>query len=198
MNRLFPILYLAVIVLLLTLYLISNVELKMKNVFIVEMSDSNKPVFPETCVVCRQAQSEPLGTLRISDENGRLDFYFYHLIKESPNENFLNVPAHDTCIKAVRNHFLKRFFLIMILPVSIGLIGMVYHLSLFYSAIAALLVIGPFLYWQLSVPVPMEYEHYSGKFVLVFKNRNYAADVAHLNHANMKEVSYPDRQPVAQ
>jgi len=163
----------------------------MKNVFIVEVSDSKTPVFPEACVVCRQPQSEPLGTIQMADEHGRLDFYFYHLIKGSPNENLLNIPAHDTCIKGVRNHFLKRFFLMVTLAVSIGSLGILYRFSLFFSAIDALLVITPFLYWQFSEPVPMEYNHYSGKFVLLFKDRNYAADVAHLNHVNLKEGAYP-------
>jgi hypothetical protein len=191
MKRHFSIIFLVAIALPLTLYLISKVELKMKNVFIVEVSDLKIPVFPEACVVCRQPQSEQLGTIQMADEHGRLDFYFYHLIRRNRNENFLNIPAHDTCIKGVRNNFLKRFFLIVILAVSIGLIGILYHFGLFYSAIVALLVVTPFLYWQFTEPVPVEYMHYSGKFVLIFKDRNYATDVAHLNHVHLKEGRYP-------
>jgi hypothetical protein len=163
----------------------------MKTVFIVEVPDSKKPAFPEACVVCRQPQVEQLGTIRIADEHGRLDFYFYPFTKGEKHEYSLTVPAHESCIRGIRNHFFKRFFLMMIAPVSIGLIGIVFHFSLFYSASVALLVVTPFLYWQFSEPVPMEYNHYSGKFVLLFKDRNYAADVAHLNHVNLKEGAYP-------
>src|SRR4030043_465082 len=104
--------------------------------------------------------------------------------------------ALDTCIKGVWNNFLKRFILIVILAVSIGLIGILYHFGLFYSAIVALLVVTPFLYWQFTEPVPVECMHYSGKFVLIFKDRNYATDVAHLNHVHLKEGRYPSGQPV--
>jgi hypothetical protein len=187
MKRHFSIIFLVAIALPLTLYLISKVELTMKNVFIVEVSDSKIPAFPDSCVVCRQPQVGQLGTIQIADEHGRLDFYFYQLTKEDRNQNFLSIPAHDACIKGVRNNFLKRFFLMVILAVSIGWIGIFYRLGLFFSAIIALLVVTPFLYWQFTEPVPVEYMHYSGKFVLIFKDRNYATDVAHLNHVNMKE-----------
>jgi hypothetical protein len=66
MKRHFSIIFLVAIALSLTLYLISKVELKMKNVFIVEVSDSKIPVFPEACVVCRQPQSEQLGTIQMA------------------------------------------------------------------------------------------------------------------------------------
>jgi hypothetical protein len=198
MKRHFSIIFLVAIALPLTLYLISKVELTMKNVFIVEVSDSKIPAFPDSCVVCRQPQVGQLGTIQIADEHGRLDFYFYQLTKEDRNQNFLSIPAHDACIKGVRNNFLKRFFLMVILAVSIGWIGIFYRLGLFFSAIIALLVVTPFLYWQFTEPVPVEYMHYSGKFVLIFKDRNYATDVAHLNHVNMKEGAYPSGQPVVE
>src|SRR4030042_6425805 len=148
--------------------------------------------------LCSLQTTSKRATRNNSDgrEHGRLDFYFYHLIRRNRNENFLNIPAHDTCIKGVPNNFLKRFILILILAVSIGLIGILYHFGPFYSAIVALLVVTPFLYWQFTEPVPVEYMHYSGKFVLIFKDRNYATDVAHLNHVHLKEGRYPYGQPV--
>jgi len=53
----------------------------MKKVYVVEMNDSQKPLFPDSCVVCRQPKGEPLGTMIMPAEYGRVDFYMWFNFK---------------------------------------------------------------------------------------------------------------------
>jgi hypothetical protein len=60
------------------------------------MSNSKEPVFPQVCVVCRDLGIEPLVPLTMTDEQGRMDFYLYRIVRSSPDvgHSFLGIPAH--------------------------------------------------------------------------------------------------------
>lgn len=155
----------------------------MKKLFIVEMSDSKLPIFPESCVVCNRPKGEQLRTMKMSSEHGRVDFYLYNLVKKNAQGYFLDIPAHDKCIIEVRNKFLKRFLLILSFTVLVGVICNHYNFSGFFAMIAFIFTM-PLLF---NVPVPLEYEYYSNKFNFTFRDRNYAEHFAALNNVTMKE-----------
>jgi hypothetical protein len=163
----------------------------MKTVYVVEVSDSQKPVFPDSCVVCGQPRGERLTTIMMNDEHGRVDFYLHGLFDTPAQGSLLEIPAHDVCARGVRNDFLKRFFLIVSVAASIFIIGILNKCSTWLSAAIALVLATPFLYFQFTKPVPVEFNHYDKKYVLMFKDRSYAEEFSHLNIAEVKECEYP-------
>jgi len=77
--------------------------------------------------------------------------------------------------------------LIVIVVVAIAAIGILMEYNTVLSIAVALTVMTLFLYCQFTRPVPIEFWHYGGKYLLMFKNRNYAAQAARLNDAEVKE-----------
>ncbi len=164
----------------------------MNKLFFTQMSDSKNPVFPEACVVCGHLDTEPLIKVKMSDEIGRLDFYLYNFTSIRPGESFLDIPAHNKCIKDVRNSFFKRFILIIIAAVAIAAAGFMNKLSLFFSIMTFLVIVGIWYALEFRKPVPFEFLHYSQKYVLYFNNRNYAEKFALLNNTTITEGDYSD------
>jgi hypothetical protein len=171
--------------------LMNQAGCEIKKIYVAEMNDSKKPAFPDSCVVCGQPRGERLSTLTMSDEHGRVDFYLYKLPIAAAQGSHLEIPVHDTCAKGVRNDFLKRFALIALVAVSIAAAGVLNQYGAFYSLMAALVVATPFLYLQFTKPVPVEFNHYAQKYVLMFKDRNYAEDFARLNGVEVREGTDP-------
>jgi len=166
----------------------------MKKVFIVQMGDSKKPVFPQVCVVCRDLGSEPLVALKMNDEQGRVDFYLYRLMRSNPDSlsgySFLDIPAHHKCIRKVQYTLLKRLFFILMVAAAVAGIGILIKIGLFFSLMAALVVMGPLLYFEFIKPVPAEFHHYAHKYFFFFKDRNYAEEFARLNNGSLQEGDY--------
>ncbi len=102
----------------------------------------------------------------------------------------LEFPVHDACVREVRNGFLKHLALILLAVGLIAVAGvMVKHVAV--SVIVALLGATPFLYLEFTKPVPVEFLHYRGRYVLIFRDHDYAEQVARLNGATVKEDSNP-------
>lgn len=164
----------------------------MNKLFIAQMSDSKKPVFPNACVVCGHLDTEPLIKVKTSHEIGRLDFYLYNFTSIRPGESFLDIPAHKKCIKDVRNSFFKRFILIIIAAAAIAAAGFINKLSIFFSIMAFLVAACILFALEFRKPVPFEFQRYSQKYVLYFKNRDYAEKFALLNNTTITEGDYSD------
>lgn len=184
---------LIVIALLNAISLINTAGREMKTIHIVEVSDSKKPVFPDSCVVCGHPREERLMPMVMSDEHSRVEFYFYKLSRTRAQGSLLEFPVHDSCAISARNGLIKNLTLIIIMAASIAVFGILSKFSLWASALAAIVVATPFLYMQFTKPVPVEFIHCDQKYVLMFKNRNYAEHVARLNNVEVKEGNHPYR-----
>ena len=154
-------LILLVLAILIAIFLISPGGADMKKVFIVQMSDSKEPVFPQVCVVCRDLGIEPLVPLTMTDEQGRMDFYLYRLVRSSPDvgHSFLDIPAHHKCVRKVQYTLLTRLFFILMAAVAVVMIGVLNRIGLFFSLMASLIMIGLLLYFEFTKPVPVEFKH---------------------------------------
>ena len=130
----------------------------MKKVYIVQMSNSKKPIYPQACAVCRILGSEPLVALSLDCEDARTDYMFYRLMKKDtlPNRPFLGIMAHHKCIRKVQYTLLKRLFLILLIGAAVAAIGVLSGFSLFYSLIAAVITATPLSYFGFTTPLPIE------------------------------------------
>ena len=162
----------------------------MKPLYVVEVDDSQKPLFPDMCLACGRRGAEKPIMLLMTDEHGRVDFYFYKLLKSTAQGLKLEFPVHDACAREVRNAFLKHFALIILAAVLIVAGGIVVqHLAI--GIVIALLAATPFLYLEFTKPVPVEFLHYNGRYVLIFRDSEYAETVARLNVAKVEQDSNP-------
>ena len=163
----------------------------MNTIYVVEVNESKGLKLPDSCIVCGLSGDNELKTITLSDEQGRVDFYLYGFIK-TPGEGFLlKAPVHDKCAKGVRNNFLKRLLLIIIVASAIVTLGIIRHFGMFFSVVIALVVITVFLYFLVIKPVPMEFIYKGKKYFLMFKDRTYAEHVARLNGSEVRESSLP-------
>ena len=163
----------------------------MKTIHVVEVNDAKKPLFPQSCVVCARAEGERLANMIMSDEHGRVDLYFYGLSREPARGSLLEIPVHESCAKAARNDLLRRLVLIIFVAAAIVTLGVVNKYGVMICAVAAVLVITPLLYFQFTKPVPVEFNRYGQKYVLMFKEREYAEHFARLNGAEVRECKHP-------
>jgi hypothetical protein len=167
----------------------------MSKVFIVQTSDSEEPVFPQLCIVCRDLGIEPLVALKINDEEGLIDFYLYRIMRSNqdrfPGYSFLDIPAHHTCLRKFQYTFLTRLFFILMVAAAVVVICVLNRISLFLSLILSPIVIGPLLALEWRKPAPFEFHKYAHKYVLYFKDRHYAEEFARLNNSSVQEGDYP-------
>jgi hypothetical protein len=164
--------------------------MKTASVYAVKVSDSQQVVFPERCTACARLGSEMPVSMQVSDEQGRVDFYCYKFPVASAQGPQLTIPIHDSCARGVRNDFLKRLVLIILLAAGIAALGMCLHHGIL-GLTAAVIVATPLLYVQLMKPVPMEFYHYQHTYVLLFTNHEYAREFAWQNGASVEKCSYP-------
>lgn len=157
----------------------------MKTRYVVEVNGASRPVLPEVCIVCGKSAGEPLRTLPLSDEYSRVEFYFYRILEEPAQGALLDVRVHDRCARSVRNRFVKGLLSIVAVATAIAAAGILMGFDGLLAIVAALVAATPFLYRQLSSPVPIEFWHYGGKYVLVFEDRRLADRVARLNEAEV-------------
>ena len=155
----------------------------MNPVYVVEVDGAADPVLPQACVICGSGTGEPLRTLQLSDEYGRVEFYFYRIVDRPAQGRLLPVQIHDRCARALRNRFLKRLLPAAALAGAVGAAGIWLGLDDFWNMAAVLVAAGLMLYRALSMPVPMEFWHHGNRFVLVFTDRDFARRVARLNGA---------------
>jgi hypothetical protein len=188
-----PFLHLVVIVMAIggIFLLFINPGYYMQTAYLVKIPDSQKPIFPDSCVVCKKPKGEKLEILPVSDEHGRVEFYLYGLGIKPGVGTLLPIPVHDSCARAVRNSFLKWLLLSVAVAAGIAIIGTIRGYSIFYSCLAALVAMTPFLFIFSSKPVPIEFYHVEKSFSLVFQDRAYAEQVARLNHVEAQLCTNP-------
>lgn len=155
--------------------------------YYVFLPDSKKPIFPDQCIVCGQSGAEELKWVQITDDLGRVQFYFFGLGHDEEEDLHLYVPVHNSCGKGVRSGFLKSFALLLSAAAAIAASGIALGMGSFISLLIAIIVAGPLLSILLSKPVPFELNHGGGKLHLKFNNRDYAERVARLNHSEVIE-----------
>jgi hypothetical protein len=159
----------------------------MKTVHVVEVQTGRMPLLPNICVVCGKAGLDPLDTIQMSDENGRVDFYLYGIAKEPAVGPLLPVPVHPACARTVRNAALTRLLAIAIAWAIIGTGATMLGLDAFLAFAAATIPAGPLLYLEFTRPVPLEFWFSGGKYCLAFSNGKLAHRVARLNGAELSE-----------
>jgi hypothetical protein len=188
-------LILLVLAILSTVFLISTGGAGMSKVFIVQVSDSKKTVFPQVCVVCQDLGIEPLIPFTIKDEEVEFDFYLYRRMRSNPDtppdHSFLDIPAHHTCLRKFQYTLLTRLFFILMVAAAVAVICVLNKIGIFFSLIASLIVMAPLLALEWGKPSPVEFHHYAHKYVLFFKDRHYAEEFARLNNASVQEGDYP-------
>ncbi len=164
---------------------------EMKSVCLVEVPDSQKPIFPRSCPVCRAQKHEVLTTMRLSDDGGRIDFYLYKISDRDAVGTLMEIPVHDTCVKSLRNDALKRFAVVFMAALTIVAIGVFSTYNTFGFIVASIVAAVPFLYLEFMNPMPMEFYHHGGTYVMLFKHEDYARDFARLNNARVRKTQYP-------
>jgi len=164
---------------------------EMKSVYVVEVPDSRKPVFPDACVVCGVQKHESLTTMKMSDDNGRIDFYLYKIANRDAVGSLLEIPVHDMCVMSLRNDALKRFAGIFLAALSIVAVGVFSRYGTFGFIVAAIVIAVPFLYLEFMNPMPMEFYHQNRTYVMLFRHEEYARDFARLNSATVRMTQYP-------
>lgn len=176
-------------------YLALLSESEMPKIFIVRVSDLQKAIFPPLCVVCGQAGgSTPLVTFNMKDEHGRFDFYFYRLVRRNPDRlighSFLNIPVHRECIKKVQYAFWMRFLLFLTVLALVVAFTLVKRFDSFWAFMAAMIMLGLFIYVEFKKPAPVEFNHSENQYEVIFKEEAYAQEFARLNKARVEEVDY--------
>jgi hypothetical protein len=164
--------------------------MKTASVYAVKVSDSQQIVFPKRCAACARLGSEMPFSMQVSDEQGRVDFYFYGTSFKPAEGILLTIPIHDSCARGVRNDFLKRLILIILAAAGITALGIYMHYGSLGLA-AAVIIATPLLYVQLMKPVPVEFYHYQHTYVLLFTNSEYAREFAFHNGASVEKCGYP-------
>jgi hypothetical protein len=165
----------------------------MKPVYVVEVDGAADPALPQACVVCGKAAGEVLRTLPLSDEYGRVEFYFYGIVERPAQGRLLPVPIHDRCARALRNRFLKRLLPAVAVAGVVGAAGIWLGLDDFWTMAAVLVAAGRLFYRALGMPVPMEFWHSGSRIVLVFADRDFAQRVARLNGAQVVPCTRVDQ-----
>jgi hypothetical protein len=163
--------------------------MKAATVYVVEIDGGRQPVFPQRCAACDRIGSEmPVG-IEVGDEVARVDYYLYGFGVSPSQGPLLTVPIHDSCAKAIRNDFLKRAALILLLAAAVIALGMYLHHGLL-GLIAAVIIATPLLYIQMMKPVPFEFYKTPNSYVLIFSNREYAREFAFHNGVEAEECEY--------
>lgn len=158
-------------------------------VYVVEIDCDRQPVFPQRCAACARIGSEmPVG-IEVGDEEGRVDYYLYGFAVSPSQGPLLRIPIHESCAKAIRNDFLKKLALILLLATAVIGLGMYLHHGLL-GLIAAVLIATPLLYIQMTKPVPFEFYKTPDSYVLIFANREYAREFAWHNGVEVEECEY--------
>jgi len=162
----------------------------MKTFYVVEVVDSKKPLFPDSCVACGMPGTERPVNILLTDEGSRVDFYLYKLRLRPAQGPKLEVPAHDSCAKRIRNTFLKQLALAVLVSALILGVG-IYSKHMVVSLIAVLAVLAAFFCIQTMKRVPLEFNRHGGKYILMFGDRGYAEKVASLNGAQLRTGTDP-------
>ncbi len=158
-------------------------------VYMVEIDGESQPVFPQRCAACARIGSEmPVG-IQVGDEEGRVDYYLYGFGVSPSQGPLLRIPIHDSCAKAIRNDFLKRLALILLLAAAVIALGMYLHHGIL-GLVAAALIATPLLSIQMMKPVPFEFYKTPNSYVLIFSNREYAREFAWHNGVEVEECEY--------
>jgi hypothetical protein len=74
---------------------------------------------------------------------------------------------------------------------AVAVICVLNRIGIFFSLMVSLIVIGPLLALEWQKPAPFEFHKYAHKYVLYFKDRDYAEEFARLNNASVQEGDYP-------
>lgn len=167
----------------------------MKTVHVVAVPSGRPPLLPSVCVVCGRAGVEPLETMQMSDDNGRVDFYLYGIANEPDQGSLLPVPVHAACARTLRNAALKRLAAVAAGWAIAGSGGILLGVDALFAFAAATIAATPFLYLEFTRPVPLEFWFADGKYCLAFSDRKLAGQVARLNDADVTE-STPDGRVV--
>jgi len=170
---------------------LAGCEMKTYRVSAVSTGSSRKPDFPKICAICGSRKAEDLVSILINDEESRVDFYFYKFPVSPASGPLLEIPVHDSCARAFRNHFLKRLALSVLGAAAIVAIGIFSSFSFWISIIAAVIMALLFLGPEISKPAPVEFgRSMDGKYALWFKDASYAREFARMNGVEMKETRY--------
>jgi hypothetical protein len=159
----------------------------MRTVHVVAIETGQPPVLPRLCFLCGKAGIDPLTSIRMSDENGRVDFYLYGLIDEPAQGDVLPVPVHDACARSLRNRCLARLLAIVLGWAAAVSAGVMLDLDAWLVLALATIAATPFLYLEFTRPVPFEFWFSGAKYRLAFSDRKFAQQVARLNDAEVIE-----------
>lgn len=162
--------------------------------FIVKVNDLKFLSFPEYCIVCGRQYKGRYGTIEIGPVSKRRPYLPVHISmlllidKISSKEHVLSVPGHQKCIKSIRTAFWIRTLFYFLIAVPVFIIGIKYGLNRFYMFLICLVIAVPFIFWEFSHPLPINYEYRNGEYVFEFKDRDYAERFALLNDAKVEEL----------
>src|SRR5574340_531926 len=139
----------------------------MKYGYRVKVSDSPLPKFPPSCVVCGQQHRGEFGIIEMT-RKGHIPFVWFfmaNIIKISEKHHILQIPGHKKCVNRLRRNFWLRNIMLVLVALAIATVGIINNWGKFYTAIVGLIICAPFIYWELSHPLPIEYDHNEGEYV---------------------------------
>ena len=162
----------------------------MKNNYIVKISDSQDLIFPEDCVVCGCPHNGQLGNIEMhpsaSGYFSSFIWIFSLLDKISSRKSLLSIAGHQSCLRSVRRSYWFRTLLFLLIITPIYIIGREQGVNRLYMLFICILLALPFVLWEYSRPLPIEYDYEKGKYVFTFTNRSYAERFASLNNTKME------------
>ena len=137
--------------------------------------------------------------LPLDSEEARASFLFYRDARNNPDafpdQSFPGILAHHKCIRKVQYTLLKRLLLMLLTGAAIATIGVLIGFSLFFSLIAAVILVIPLSYFEFKTPLPVECHFYVDKYIFSFKDKQYAKEFARLNDTSVKEGDYTEDFP---
>jgi hypothetical protein len=161
----------------------------MKLGYIVKTSDSTLPKFPESCVVCGYPHGGEDGIIEMTlkAHMSSIAFYMANIIKMGEKRHILQIPGHQKCIRRLRRDYWLRYLLLVLIALPVVIIGIMNDWNRFYGGLIVCVIGAPFIYWELTHPLPVEYDHEKGEYIFTFKNKAYAESFAALNQSRIEE-----------
>ncbi len=162
----------------------------MKRLYTVEVNDEQYPLFPDGCIICRKPLDASFDCLEIHDVFGRKHssiMTFFHAPDRAAGLHTLKAPAHCECLKSISFKYRTRNMLPILVGASVLITGMSGAWNNYLILLIGLISAAPLVIWDITHPVPLEYERIPGKYVFRFRDQAYAKAFAACNRTVTKE-----------